>query len=890
MGKKNKKKNKNEDTKKVKLNKNNNKPIKTEKKKKEKKKHSKLKIFIRIIIVLIILSVIIGAGVIAGILFSDDWSITKDDLTLSQINTTIYDKDGMEIASVSGDEKRRVVHLDDIPEDLKDAFISIEDETFEKHHGVNVKRTIGATISYILHRGSGSAYGGSTITQQLIKNLKNDKDNSGIEGIKRKIREISRAYQVETILSKDQILELYLNIIFMGGDVYGVELGSQYYFAKSCTELDLAECAFLAGINDAPNSYNPYGENDNTEKIKRRTKIVLGKMKELEKITEEEYKTAIEKVEAGFEFKKGTPASGNTMSYVARAALNQVIEQYAKEKDLTWQYAKTKVESGGFKIYTTQDTTIQSIMEDVYRNNDDYLVSGRKKDNDGNLINEHVQSAMVITDHKTGKVVGCMGGYGNDVDSNGLNRATSTRQPGSAIKPIASIAPALEAGIITGATVYNESATYFGNYRPTSSGLGLITVRKAIEVSANTTEVKIMTELGPRNSIAFMRKMGVTSLVTADENAETNDESLPLVLGGLTYGISPLEMAGAYATIANDGVYITPTFYTKVENNKGEVVLEPVQEKNRVMSEGNSFVLKSILTGPVGGGGTAPYCKISGHDTGGKTGTTNDNKDRWFCGFTPYYTATAWYGYDSPEPTHSSTNPAARLWAIIMKRIHEDLPNSSFERPSNVTTARICKASGKVATDECDDTYTEYFVRGTIPDKCEGHKVLTICTETGKIANENCPNTEEKHYTEKPDKEKNGKWRTVNESEFYDIPEEVCDVHTKKIVKVPNVVGLKKEDAEKKLKDLKLNVTVTIKESDKQNGIVISQSKAEGTEVTEGENISIVVSKKKENEKPAENTEKPGTPENPTPIDNKSEEDNPPVDEPPINKETNTDN
>ena len=846
MGKKNKKKiknkSKNENTKKMKANRMIEQSS-TIKKPKVKKKQGKLKLFIKIIVAIFVLLIIIGSGIIAGILLSDDWSITKEDLTLSQINTTIYDKDGVEIASVSGDEKRRVVHLDDMPKCLKDAFISIEDETFEKHHGINLKRTIGATVMYILNRGNRAAYGGSTITQQLIKNLKNDKDSSGIEGIKRKIREISRAYQVEKILSKDQILELYLNLIFMGGDVYGVELGSQYYFAKSCTELDLAESAFLAGINNAPNSYNPYGETDNTDLIKRRTKIVLNKMKELGKINEEEYTSAVQKVEEGFTFTKGSLTSGNAMSYLARGALNQVIEQYAEEKDLTWQYAKTKIESGGFKIYTTQDSTIQGIMEVVYKNND-YIVSGREKDSQGNLKNNHVQSAMVIIDHTTGKVVGCMGGMGDDVDSFGLNRATSARQPGSAIKPIASIAPALEAGIITASTVYNETSTYFGNYHPTSSGLGLITVRKAIEVSANTTEVKIMSELGPRNSIAFLRKMGVTSLVTAAENPDLNDESLPMVLGGLTYGISPLEMAGAYACIANNGVYITPTFYTRVEDNKGEVVLEPEQQKNRVMSEGNSFILKSILTGPVGGGGTAPYCKIDNQSTGGKTGTTTSNKDRWFCGFTSYYTAATWYGYDQPEATHSSTNPAARIWASIMKKIHTELPSASFEKPSNIVSVRVCKDSGKTATDECKNTYVEYFVRGTVPDKCEGHKVLTICTDTGKIANEYCTHTEEKIYTEKPEKERTTLWRTSGNS-AYDVPDEICDVHTKAVVKMPNVVGLKKDDAEKKLKALKLNVTVQTKESDKNSGIVLSQSKAEGTELSEGDSITITVSRKK---------------------------------------------
>ncbi len=814
------------------------------------KKHHKLAVFLKALIAIMLLLFIIGAGVVIAIFNSDKWSMTNKDLTFKSINTVLCDKDGNEIADVSGLEKRKVIPLSEIPKNLKDAYISIEDERFYSHKGVDIKRTTAATVKYILNGGKSSYGGGSTITQQLIKNLKQEKDNSGLKGVQRKIREMSRAYKLEKKLSKDQILELYFNLIFMGSDIHGVALGSQYYFNKPVQELDLAECAFLAGINNSPNSYNPFEEEDHSDLIKRRTKTVLGKMKQLGKISEEEYNTAKAEVEAGLKFEKGDTSSSVSMSYLARAALNQVISQYAEENDLDYKTASTFIESGGYKIYTTQDTGIQSKMEEVYRS-DDYVFSGRQKDSDGNLYNNHTQSAMVIMDHKTGKVVGCMGGLGTDVDSNGINRATQTkRQPGSSMKPIASIAPALENGIITASTVYDESSTYFGNYNPTSSKRGLITVRKAIEISANTTEVKIISELGPAKSIEFLRKMGVTSLVTAKENPEHNDENLPMVLGGLTYGISPLEMAGAYATIANDGVYIKPTFYTKVEDSSGNVILEPKQEKTRVMSEANAYIEKSILTGPTSGGeGTAPYCKISGHDTGGKTGTTSDNVDRWFCGFTSYYTAATWYGYDNDrkqEPLQgqaNASNKAARIWAQIMKGIHKDLESSKFEKPSNVVTATICLDSGKVATEACSRTYTEYFVKGTVPSECEGHQKVTICTETGKIATENCPNTEEKIYTKKPEKEDTTLWKTADNGK-YDVPTEVCDVHTKKEIKVPNVVGKTKDEAMQILKDVGLTVTVETKVSTSNEGTVLSQSKKEGTTAYKGDNITIVVAKK----------------------------------------------
>ena len=810
------------------------------------KRHRKLAIVLKVLIILFLLMCIIGAGIVIAILTTDTWDLSADDLALKSIDTIIYDKDGVEIANVSGEEKRRTVTLNEIPQYLRDAYISIEDERFYQHHGVDIKRTLSVTVQFILNGGSASGGGGSTITQQLVKNLIGEKENSGIEGIKRKIREMSRAYKLEKMLSKDQILELYLNTIFVGADVYGVELGSQYYFNKSVTDLDLAESAFLAGINHSPNSYNPYGETDNSELIKKRTKTVLDKMLELGKINQEEHDAAVAEVDAGLKFEKGNTSSSASMSYLARAALNQVIDQYAEENGLTTQVATTMIEGGGYKIYTTQDSTIQSEMEEIYRSGD-HIYKGVAKSN-GQLVNTgHTQSAMVVIDHKTGYVVGCMGGLGDDVDSTGINRATqSTRQPGSSIKPIASIAPALEAGIITAATVYDESSTYFGDYHPTNSGKGLITVRKAIEISANTTEVKIMSELGPKNSIDFLKKLGITSLVTAEDNPEHNDENLALVLGGLTNGVTPLEMAGAYAAIANDGTYITPTFYTKVVDSSGNTVLEPKQEKTRVMSEGNAYIAKSILTGPVtGAGGTASYCKISGQETAGKTGTTTDNYDRWFCGFTSYYTAATWYGFDQPENLFeagaNSTNRAARLWASVMKKIHEDLPDSDFTKPSNIVTAKICLDSGKLATDECTRTYTESFVKGTVPDYCDGHVKLTICKESGKIANEFCPDTEVKTYTSKPEKEQTDLWKT-NDGGKYNVPTETCDIHNASTIKMPNVVGKTEEEAKKTLEDLGLKVVVRSRESDKKKGTVISQSVNEGTALKAGDEVAIAIS------------------------------------------------
>lgn len=634
-----------------------------------------------------------------------------------------------------------------MPEYLPKAFIAIEDERFYEHHGVDIKRSAAATITYIFNKGS-SSFGGSTITQQLVKNITNEKEDEGKAGVQRKIREMSRAYQIEKIISKSQILELYLNIIYLGGygkNICGVEVASEYYFGKSAKELTLAESAFLAGINHSPNNYNPFTETDNAEKIKKRTKTVLDKMKELGIISNEDYNKAVSEVDVGLNFKQGDLSSGTDMSYHLAAAIEEVVNQMVEEKGMSYEYAKSRLYGGGYKLYTTQVSSIQSRMQEEYVK-DKYIVKSKK--NEG----AHSQSAMVIIDYKTGNVVGCMGGLGTDVNALGLNRINSARQPGSSIKPIASIAPALENKIITASTVYDDSPTTFnGTYNPkNSSGYkGLITVRKAIEISSNVVEVKIMSELGPENSIKFLKQLGLNHL---DDKA---DNGLALVLGGLTNGATPLEMAGAYATIANGGEYITPTFYSKLVDSQGKTVLEPKQEKRRVMSEGTAYITKSILKSPVtGSNGTATNCSISGMDVGAKTGTTDDNYDRWLCGITPYYAAATWFGFDKAEYINYSGNPSAKIWAAIMQDIHKDLPKKTFEKPSNIVTAKICKDSGKSATSSCTNTYTEEFVSGTVPSACDGHAKIKICKETGKIANEYCTNVEERTVLEQPEKKK----------------------------------------------------------------------------------------------------------------------------------------
>ena len=704
-----------------------------------KYKHPKLSLLIKLMIILILLLTVVATGIVVGYVFGffgDDFTIDEKELKIAASNSVVVNSEGAVLADLSGDEKRKIISLDEMADYLPKAYVAIEDERFYQHHGIDIKRTGGAIFTYIFKKND-SSYGGRTITQQLVKNITKESDKS----ILRKVKEWSKAYQVEKILSKEEILELYLNILFVGGTNYGVELGAEHYFNKTAKDLDLAECAFLAGINNSPNAYNPYDTNkDNTETIKKRTKTVLKKMKDTGAITnEEEYNQAVAKVDEGLKFEK-MPSKGNLYSYHTDALLTQVIEQVAEEKGISKQLAENYVYSSGLKIYSTENAEIQQTMEAEFAKTQKYSLTSRKTtDEEGNKATS--EAAMVIIDHSTGQVLGTVGGLGDKSQSRGLNRATqSKRQTGSSMKPIADVVPGLEEGIITAATEYADSETEFaGNYKPKNYNhfRGVITVRDAIETSQNIPFVKIMAELTPAKSMEYLKKMGITSL------DDTRDNVLSLAIGGLTNGISPLEMAAAYAAIANDGVYIEPTFYTKVTDVNGETVLEPKQKTERIMSEGNAYIAKDILTAPVvGSSGTAKYCAIPGIETAAKTGTTNNDYDRWLCGFTPYYTAATWYGFDvNEEIIYSGTNPAGQIWSNIMKPIHQNLPNADFVRPDNIVEASVYSSGS-------GSRYTEVFVQGTVPEEGEGKRsgAYEICTESGLRATEFCPETETRYF------------------------------------------------------------------------------------------------------------------------------------------------
>ena len=390
----------------------------------------------------------------------------------------------------------------------------------------------------------------------------------------------------------------------------------------------------------------------------------------------------------------------------------------------------------GSSIYSTQNSDIQKVVENECKNKK-YVLKSSKND-------DYAQAAVVIMDQSNGYVIACSGGLGEKTKSRGFNRATQMkRQTGSSMKPVAVLAPAIEKKLVTNVTVFADEPTTFTDYNGEAYSpidydnyKGSITLRQAVESSQNIPFVKLMEQLTPQVSIRYLKKMGITTLNDKDVN-------LALALGGLDQGISPLEFAGAYSSIANDGVYIEPTFYTKIDSHSNETILVSKQKKRRVISKDSAFILKQLLTEPVtGSAGTATYCSISGMDVAAKTGTTNENYDRWLCGFTPYYTAVCWYGFDMNESINfNGKNPAGLIWSSVMKNIHSGLPSKKFEKTDGVVTSTICRDSGKVANSSCPNTFTEYFLKGTVPDMCTQHSGSSMNSNKTNKNNSNSKNT-----------------------------------------------------------------------------------------------------------------------------------------------------
>jgi len=689
--------------------------------KKTTKERKKSKRGCSVIFFIVLVAIFAGIGAAIGGLFG--FLETSSNINIEEymindnISTIFYDKDGNEIGMVHSGENRTVVSLSTIPDYLEKAFIAIEDERFYEHSGIDYKRTAGAIFSYVKTFGKGT-YGGSTITQQLIKNVTDDRDKSPI----RKVREWWRATLLERELSKDQILHLYLNTINFGKGAYGVQAASRVYFDKNVEDLTLAESALIAGIPNRPTYYNPLTNLDNA---KKRQKVILGKMLELEYISQEEYDQALAQE---IVVKEGNIKNISKQTYFVDMVIEDVINDLVEKENVTRAVASQKIYGGGLKIYTTMDPKVQNAIDQAYITDEDEVFKAFKNKS------EQPQSAMVIMDYRTGHIVGIAGGRGEKNEDRSFNYATMAyRQPGSTIKPLAVYGPALNDKVITAASFVADSpytinipgsgpwspSNWYGYYE------GNVTIRRAIERSMNIPAVRSLDKIGISRAYKALESVGITSLQSEDLNYS------PLSLGGLTKGITVREWTGAYGMIANDGLYNKPVSYTVVEDSKGKIILQNKQNSERVMSEQSAYVLKDILRTVVTNG-TATTAKLPNMTAAGKTGSTQENVDKWFVGFTPYYVGGVWVGYDDRKEIDVGGEISKQIWKKVMLKLHEGLEDPGFIPPEGVSKISLCTSTGMRNTTHCTSVRWEWFIDDTMPGYCTTHSGGYTTTSRGE--------------------------------------------------------------------------------------------------------------------------------------------------------------
>lgn len=613
----------------------------------------------------------------------DFFSATKiaENIKNMEMNLTsvvlVEDENGgwKEYKRLHGDENRIWVGISRVPKNLQNAFIAIEDETFYEHKGVNWRRTFGAIGNYVF-KFDETEFGGSTITQQLIKNVTSDKSRDAF----RKFREIIRAMLIENRLDKTEILEAYLNTIALGNGICGVQVAANYYFNKDVEELTLVECAAIAAITQNPSRYNLL---TGAAKNKERRNTVLDKMFEIGSITEKEYLEAYDK-DITLDTSREEKLDSDINNYFIDALIEELISDLAKKYGCSESVASTMLYNGGYKIYATVKPEIQSSMEKVYENTGKYFYLKGE-----NLQGEkvHVQSAMTIMDYE-GHIVGLVGGAGEKTVNRGLNRATAfPRQPGSTMKPIGVYALAVEKDMIDYTSIVKDEpiekyypdgkpgpAEWYGYYKND------ITVDYAIRKSANTIPVKLLKDIGVEDSFDFLKnKLKMSYLVDADKNLSS------LALGGCHYGITTTESAAAYAIFGNNGKFYEPTTYFKIVDPQGDTVLEYDYKGDQVISEATATIMNHLLQGVVygsegTGGGIAGFSSMKAY---AKTGTSSESKDLWMVAGSPYYVGSVWYGFDKQQEIHS-TSAAATVWREVMRQVHKGLEFKSFTDSEDV--------------------------------------------------------------------------------------------------------------------------------------------------------------------------------------------------------------
>lgn len=787
----------------------------------KKTKVSVLKVVMLIFLIIVIIGLFAGIGIVKGVIDSAP-KISAVDVAPSGYATTLYYSDGTEMMQLVASGANRIyVTIDEIPDYVGKAFVAIEDERFYEHNGIDLKGIARAAFVGIKN-GFHFSEGASTITQQLIKNnvfedWVNQKDF--LVKLKRKIQEQYLALQLEKSMEKPQILENYINTINLGQNTLGVQAAAQRYFNKDAAELTISESAVLAAITQNPYGNNPIKFPETNQK--RRDKVLKNMLK-AEYISQAEYDEAMaDDVYSRIATVNEKQETGSIYTYFVDAMIGQVMDSIMEEKGYTETQAYNLLYRGGLKIYTTQDKEIQQICDEEYANDDNFpndsrvtisyrltvthadgatenfsentmrsyykehlgeecptMFSSRDSANQyverykANIVSEtdtivenityipQPQSSFVIMDPYSGEVLAIVGGRGEKNASLTLNRATdTTRQPGSCFKVLAAFTAALDHEGKTLATTYNDAPYKYENGRPVNNYdfvyRGPTTIRSAITYSRNIVTVKCLTDITPELGYEYLLKYGFTTLCESDIVQA-------LALGGITYGITNLEMTAAYSAIANDGVYTKPRFFTRIVDSNGKEIIDNAPTTSRVMKESTAFLLTDAMEDVVTKG-TGTAARLSDMPVAGKTGTTTDEYDIWFSGYTPYYCASIWMGYD--ENTSLTTGRAhSVLWKKIMTRVHEvkGLENKKFEKPDSVVSATVCAKTGLIATEGCAEKYTEYFEKGTVSWK--------KCSECAGAATPE-PSATPK-ATKKPDSDKKNEDKATEKPEATEAPKD----------------------------------------------------------------------------------------------------------------------
>ncbi len=657
----------------------------------------------------------------------------------------------LENETLYASQNREWVRYSDMPKNLINAFVAIEDHRFFEHNGIDIRRTAGAILGYITGR---SSYGGSGITQQLIKNVTGEDDYS----VKRKVREIIRAYKLDRALSKEEILELYLNTIYLSEKSYGVGSAAGAYFDKDVSDLSLTECAALACIPQSPTKWNPYIHPENNE---RRRGVILSCMEKYGFITEAERaeaeKTPLILSKNGDNGKKNE----HVYSWYTESVINESIELLVEKKICTnSQTAAKMIYTGGLKIITAQNPLMQKKAEEYFKNTSNFYKSG---------LETHPECSIVVIDPKTGGILALVGAVGEKTRNRGLNYATATlRSPGSAIKPLSVYAPALDMGIINYGTVIDDTPVKFvktssGGMRPWPGNYpigyrGLTTVRDAVSRSVNTVAVKILEDVGVKKSYSILHdKMKMTHLVEdmySDGKRYTDVALSPLALGQLTRGVTVAELTSGYTALCNGGNFVSGHTVLKILDSEGNLLIDNEKKPERIFSPESASIMTRLLQN-VTSAGTASVMEMKKQvDCAGKTGTTSSDHDRWFVGYTPDLLAGVWFGYPEPQSLDGYSaipSPALRAWDAVMREINTEKclghpVQKHFSDAEGVVTATYCRDSGKLMSAACgydlrgSRAETGYFTKDNAPSEyCTCHVFVNYDIVNKGIANPYCP-------------------------------------------------------------------------------------------------------------------------------------------------------